>query len=202
MTALDLVKSISGLLSTSTVLILLVFGNFLLQRGDVAVFGVQLPVRIIHTLLGPSLVLINSALLVFPCALYRTGLDASAVTAIQSYQPKWILGPLLNPFYLGPSAIWNSVGYAFLIILWWLGMHSFVYSIGLNADSKWLFGWMALISVLFLALGLGSMLAIQGTWEKIDMSQYRLKWVCGFVGIPVGAFLPPLLLRLGAPRFS
>ena len=200
MNPLYLVKSISGLLFTGTVIILLVFINFLLQRGDASIWGVHLPVRAVHAVLGPVLILINSALLVFLCALFRTKFDLSSVEQIQNYQPKWILGLLINPFYKGNSAFANGVGYAFLIILWWLAMHSFTYSIHLNSDSRWLFAWSSLISVIFLALGLASMLAIQGTWSKIGMDNYRIKWIFGFIGIPIGAFLPPFLLRLGVPK--
>jgi hypothetical protein len=60
------------------------------------------------------------------------------------------------------------------------------------------FGWQTLISVVYLALGPASMVVIQLRWQKFGMS-YTWKWLIGFVGIPIGAFLPPLILRLGLP---
>jgi hypothetical protein len=79
-------------------------------------------------------------------------------------------------------------------------MYSFLYSIGLNkpADTPFLFGWQTLITVLYLALGLGSMIAIQACWNKFGFASYQLKHWLAFLGIAIGAFVPPILLRHGA----
>src|SRR5438477_1523475 len=128
MSPLDLVKNISGLLFTGCTVIVLVFVNFLIGSSQAGVFGTELPTKAVHAVLGPALILINSALVVFLFAFYRTEVDQASLSAIQQYQPKWVLGPILNPFYVGRNPLLNCLGYAFLIILWWLGMHSFAYS--------------------------------------------------------------------------
>jgi hypothetical protein len=128
-------------------------------------------------------------------------LDSSEVAQLQRLQKYKIFGSIFNPFYTAGNPVANAIGYAFLIILWWLGMWSFVYSIGLNqkADGPWFFGWQTLISILFLVLGLASMIAIQACWSKIGFDPYRIKYIIAFPGIAIGAFLPPLLLRHGLP---
>jgi hypothetical protein len=87
----------------------------------------------------------------------------------------------------------------FLIVLWWIGMHSFIYSITLNPDSPLLFAWQVVVSLIYLVLGLASMLVIQLCWSKWGFDPYRTKQLVGFVGIAVGAFGLPVLLHLGAP---
>ena len=201
MNQIELAKGIGALLFTGTVIILLVFVNFLLRKSNATVFGVPIPASTIHAVLGPLLVIVKGALVVFLCALLKTELDSAGIKAIQTTQIKMLFGPLFNPFYVSASNWINGCGYAFLIILWWIGMHSFVYSIHLNPESKWLFGWQMLISAMFLALGLTAMFAIQSIWAKMGLGSYRVKWLCGFIGIPIGAFLPPFLLRLGVPKF-
>jgi hypothetical protein len=86
-------------------------------------------------------------------------------------------------------------------VLWWLGFHSFLYSIEFGGEqpAPFLFGWQILISVVYLALGLASMIVIQLCWQKFGMGSYTWKWLIGFVGIPIGAFLPPIAIRLGLP---
>jgi hypothetical protein len=120
---------------------------------------------------------------------------------LQGLQKYKIFGAILNPFYASGGVLANAVGYAFLIILWWFGMYSFIYSIDLNkaAGSAFLFGWQTLISILYLALGLSSMIAIQACWRKFGFASYELKLWVSFLGIAVGAIMPPILLRHGLP---
>jgi hypothetical protein len=199
MTALDLVKGISALVWVGSSLTVLLFVNFLLRRGT-ALYGIPIAPEWVHAFLGPILLVVNGALLVLLCALHQTPVSDEELQQIRAHQVKFLLGPLCNPFYAGRSRWLNGVGYAFLILLWWLAMHSFLYSINLNTSSRWLFGWQTLISALFLALGYASMIAVQGCWEKFGVSVYAEKWKFGMIGIPIGAFLPPLLLGLGLPK--
>lgn len=172
MTALEIVKGIGGLLWFGAGIIVALFGNFLLRKHfSDSILDIPIPSNWVHAVLGPILLIVNSTLLVFLCALYLTPVDDATLAQIQSTQIKWVFGPLCNPFYLGQYRLFNGCGYAFLIILWWLGMHTFLYSIRLNT-----------------------------CWKKFGFPAYRLKWMFGFIGIPIGAFLPPLLLKLGLPR--
>jgi hypothetical protein len=201
MSPVEIVKGIGALLWFGAGIIFALFVNFLLRRQiSDGILGLPISSSWIHAVLGPVLLVVNGMLLVYLCALYDTRVEKTTIAQIQSTQIKWIFGPLCNPFFLGKYRLLNSCGYAFLIILWWLGMHTFLYSTGLNPQSKWVFGWQTLISVMFLALGLASMLAIQGCWRNFGMADYRLKWIFGSIGIPIGAFLPPILLRLGLPK--
>jgi hypothetical protein len=183
------------------ILIVAIFINFLVRRSDASVIGITLPSRLVHLALGPTLVLLNGVLLVYLCALYQTAASMNEVGSLQRSQKYLHLGFLVNPFYISKNSVITAVGYAFLIFLWWLGMHTFLYSIGLNStNSPFLFGWQILISVLYLSVGLASMFAIQACWQKFGIASYQLKIWAAFVSIPVGAFLPPLLLRLGLPH--
>lgn len=202
MTTDSIGKAISALVTSSTILVVVLFGNFMLRRTDGTVWGVSLPSRSVHFILGPVLVTLNSVLLVYLCALYKMESTPKEITDLRSMQKYHFFGFLANPFYVSKNQAITAVGYAFLIVLWWLGMYTFLYSLGLNVDSPWLFGWQVLISVIYLALGLASMLAIQACWSKFDITVYRWKMWAAFVGIPIGAFLPPLLLRLGIPKIS
>jgi hypothetical protein len=201
MSALGVGKAIAAMISYATILIIVIFANFLLRRTDATVLGVMLPARLAHFILGPVLVLLNAVILVYLCALYKMTLGNSEITQLQHLQKYKFFGSMFNPFYVAGNPAANAIGYAFLITLWWLGMWSFIYSIGLNpeADGPWLFGWQSLISVLFLALGLASMIAIQACWSKIGFDLYRIKYFSGFLGIAIGAFVPPVLLRHGLP---
>jgi hypothetical protein len=204
MTHSDLIRGIGNLLFMGLTLILFVFINFLFRRSNAELMGIPVAANLVHTVLGPLLVIINSILLVFLCALLKTELDPSQLADVQNHQVKWVLGPLLNPFFVSKYSLLNNIGYAFLIILWWLGMHSFIYFIQLNPDgspySKWIFGWQSLINVLYLAVGLASMIAIQTGWQQYGLEIYQAKRYWGFLGILIGAFLPPLLLKLGIPK--
>jgi len=201
MSALAITKAISGIAAFATTMIILVFGNFLLRKADATVLGVAVPSRFVHAVIGPVLVLLNGVLLLYLCALYRTNVAAAEVAQIQHAQQYKLLGALFNPFYISRNAAINAIGYAFLIVLWWLGMHAFLYSIGLNKDSTgpWFFGWQTLITVMYLALGLSSMWAIQACWYKFGIHDYDSKLIAAFLGIPIGAFVPPLVLKLGSP---
>lgn len=201
MTATVIGKGINNIVAFAMVMIIAIFTNFLLRRTDASIIGVTLPSGLIHLVLGPALVFLNSTLLVYLCALYRTTASINEVAGLQRSQKYLYFGFLINPFYISKSTIATAVGYAFLIVLWRLGMHSFLYSLGLNAaDSPLLFGWQVLISVLYLAVGLASMFAIQTCWQKFGMEPYQLKMWAAFIGIIVGAFLPPFLLWLGVPH--
>ena len=200
MTHISLIKGIGNLLFTASTTIVLIFISFLLRKSEAEVLGLPIQSRTVHAVLGSFLILVNACLVVYLIALYASDLGKDQIREIQSYQVKYVLGPLLNPFYLSKSTFINSIGYAFLIILWWLAMHSLTYSINLNQRTPLLFGWQALISVLFFVLGLMSMLAIQGCWAKWGLEAYRWKLNLAFVGIGIGGFLPPILLKLGLPE--
>jgi hypothetical protein len=43
------------------------------------------------------------------------------------------------------------------------------------------------------------MIAIQACWSKIGFDPYRIKYFIGFLGIAIGAFVPPVLLKHGLP---
>ena len=128
-------------------------------------------------------------------------MDNVALAQVQTLQVKWVFGPLCNPFYVGSNSLLTGCGYAFLIVLWWDRDAHIPLFHWPELGSRWLFGWQTLISVMYFALGLASMLAIQACWNKLGMEAYRAKWISGFIGIPIGAFLPPPT-RLGAPVFG
>jgi hypothetical protein len=198
---IDIGRVIIGLLNFATFTIFLLFGNFLLQKSTAKVMGIPLPLRQIHFLLGPVLLLANGALFIFLCALSRSDVSHAEITELQRMQSYRFFGAIFNPFYVSGGRFANAIGYAFLIVLWWLGMYSFYYSIGLNAsaDGPWLFGWQALVSVLYFALGLASMFAIQSCWNKFGPAPYNIKLYVSFLGIAIGAIVPPILLRHGLP---
>jgi len=81
-------------------------------------------------------------------------------------------------------------------------MHCFWFSAQVENQTRFTKAWSYLVGALYLVIGLMSMLAIQGCWTKLGIEQYRLKQIGGFVGIPVGAFLPPLLFRLDFPQYA
>lgn len=201
MTAVSLVRAIMQIIFFATTTIAVIFANFLLRRADTTVAGVMLPARQIHAVLGPVLVLLNALLFVYVCALYKIHTSNVEVAELQSLQKYKVFGAAFNPFYASGGIFANAVGYAFLIILWWFGAYSFVYSIGLNKppDTPFLFGWQTLISILYFALGIASMIAIQACWQKFGFASYQLKLWVSFVGIAIGALLPPILLRQGLP---
>lgn len=194
------IQAISGLLFFGMSTIILIFINFVLRRGHSAIFGIPIPASKVHIVLGPLLVLINAALFVYLCAFVSTTLTPHQILRVQSYQPKFLLGPILNPYFLGKTVFLNNIGMAFLIVLWWLGMHSFIYSLELEQFSPLRFGWQSLISVLYLSLGLASIIAIQMCWIKWGFGSYKDKWLFSFFGIAIGAFGPPYLLKLGIPK--
>ena len=135
MTSVDIVKAIGGLLWTGMGIVFVLFVNFLIRRSNPdGVFGIPLPGQWVHAAFGPILVAVNGALLVFFCALLQTPVDNVALAQVQTLQVKWVFGPLCNPFYVGSNSLLTGCGYAFLIVLWWIGMHTFLYSIGLNSD--------------------------------------------------------------------
>lgn len=203
MNAEQIGKAINDIVASATIMILLIFMNFLLRRSQASIFGVTLPSRYIHLGLGPILVLLNSVLLIYLCALYRSDASDGEIISVQQSQKYMFLGFLFNPFYVSKNNILTGMGYAFLIFLWWIGMHSFWYSIGLNSnESPFLFGWQVLVNVLYLAVGLASMFAMQACWQKFGITQYQVKIWAAFVGIAAGALLPPIILGLGLPRFS
>jgi hypothetical protein len=101
-TAVDITKGITGIITTAMTVIAVLFVNFLARRGNSAVFGVVIPTRLVHFLLGPVLVVLNGALLLFLCALYQTA-DNTDVAGVQQQNKYVILGFLANPFYVGRS---------------------------------------------------------------------------------------------------
>ena len=199
MDAVDIDRAIMGALFSAACTIVAVFVNLASGKAETSVLGVGLPARQVHFVLGSFLVLLNAYVFVCLCALYRVHVGSNQLAHLQDLSQYKILGPLFNPFYTSDKIFAKAVaalGYAFLIILWWLGFYSFSYSVGPNesADSPFLFGWRMLISILYLVLGLLSMLAIQQCWRKFDFASYQLKWLVGFLGILIGASVPPLIL--------
>jgi hypothetical protein len=199
----NLIHTISGLLLTGSSLAIVVFVNLILRKRDIQIsgFGISMPTEQVYIIFGPMILLINSTLFIFLCALYKHDLNQEEMAIVTSYQPIPLTGPLFNPFFISANIYINSMGYAFLIVLWWIAMHSFWYSIDLNTGTPFVFAYRWFITCLFLALGLMSMLAIQQCWYKFGFDDFKIKWVCGFIGIPIGGFLLPFLLKLGAPTF-
>ena len=191
-------KNITGLLTTSMTLLVLLFVNVLLGKNTASIFGFAVPTSSVHFVLGPTLLLLNAAILYYLLVLFFMQIDPSSTEAIaiREMNPMWVLGPLVNPLYISGYKFINGIGYGFLIVLWWLGMHSFWMSINMNTLSPSILAWNYLIGGMFLVLGLASMLVIQSLFSKFGMELYRLKWMCSFIGILVGAGVPPLILQL------
>jgi hypothetical protein len=156
-----LAKTTVSIVSTALCTIMGMFINFLVRKGDGTVLGLTLPTESIHFILGPFLLILNSALVIFLFALYAIDITEEQLRAIKAQEAWFFFGPICNPFYIGRLSAMNNIGYAFIIVLWWLGMHSFLYSIEQNASQPLLYGWQILFSVLFLALGLVAMWGIQ-----------------------------------------
>ena len=198
-------QTITSLLFFAITSTFMIFVNFVLRKEQ-AIIGIPVSPRKVHLILGPLIVLINSGLFVCLCALASSKLTPEQIFEIQSYQPKIpgglgrLLRPLINPYYLGFNNFLNNISMAFLIVLWWLGMHSFVYSLELEKYSPVRFGWQSLITLLYLSLGLASMIAIQICWVQWGFDAYKSKWAFSFLGIAIGAFGLPAFLNLGFPK--
>lgn len=197
----SLIKSIAGVTWVAVAGILLIFANLVIGKRDGSLFGFNLPTQKIHLVLGPVLIILTAALVIMLFALTRFQLSEEQLTLAKEHQVLFILGPLANPFYRSDSAFVSNMGYAFLIVMWWLGMHSFTYSIGQESPTPLLYGWQVLFGIVFLALGLAAMLGIQVCWHTLGMEEYRGKLQWSFLGIVIGAFLPPYLFNLGLPQF-
>jgi hypothetical protein len=191
-----LLRNVSGLLLTSIILILGLFINFVRNQDVATIFGFNLPSQTLHLALGPILLLINCAILYFMMVLFLMPINAEQVIQMQNLNPMWLLGPIVNPLYVSNFSVVNSFGYAVLIILWWLAMHTFWFSIRLNSSSPFIAAWDLLFGGLFLLLGLSSMIVVQSLFYKLGLDYYQLKIRFSFVGIAIGAFLPPFILGI------
>jgi hypothetical protein len=196
----DIISSISGLIFTGMLLVFGLFVNLVFGKSSGSVLGTSIPFEYVRIALGPVIVITNAALFLFLGALSRLHLTAAEISYAQSYQVWWILGPLFNPFYVSNYPVINAVGYAFLIILWWIGVYTFLYSVDINADSPFYDSWKLMVSAIYLCLGLMSMVAIQRCWMRFGFGAYTLKWKFALVGIVAGMTLPPLLSGRGIPR--
>lgn len=189
-------KNITGLITTGSTLVIFLFINMILRRLDVSIFGFALPTTSVHFVLGPVLIFVNAAILYFLLVLWFSDIPASGkvVELIKGFNPLGVLGPLINPFFVGKYELINAIGYAFCIILWWLGMHSFWMSTQLNAPSPSILAWNVLVGGIYLVIGLASMAAIQSIFVRFGLDLYKTKWFCAFLGIGIGAIIPRLMI--------
>lgn len=210
MNAQLITSNIGGLLATGFLTIALMFINFLSRRGDLPnkiqwlfrkladvprFFGAATSDAMLHYILGTFVCIITAFVVVHLAALYASRVDSEALKEIQSQQVWLFLGSIFNPFYVDKNGFVNSIGYAFLIVLWWFGMYSVTFAYRLGNRTPFSFGWHALLSVIYFAIGLAAMIGIQSCWNKFGIETYRSKLLFSFIGIAVGALLPPFLLK-------
>lgn len=202
MDVLTMTNYASGLVLAAFCVCLLLFVNFYLRRSEIDLLGVRLPAQIVHLVLGPILITINMLVLVFLLGVLNSDITKSELTDLQATEFIKFTGPLFNPFYLSGKPWVDAVGYAFLIVLWWIGMHTFYQSVKLNDPSPLLASWNTVASGLYLVCGLASMLVIQGCFRQFGYEDYRLKHYFAFVGIAFGAFVPQALLTRSGVGFA
>jgi hypothetical protein len=196
----NLVASIGGLIGWGAVLVFASFLSLAFKKTDINLIGVTISAESAHLILGPLLVIVNTAVFMMTAILSRLTISPDDLKQLQSKHILEYLGPILNPFFVSDNQIINSLGYMFLIVLWWIGQYTFLYSVELNLDSPFLYAWKLLISALYLAIGLISMLMIQQCWINFGMAAYKTKYYVGFLGIIIGAGLPPVLTGRGFPK--
>ena len=82
------------------------------------------------------------------------------------------------------SYITDNLGLALLLLLWWLGFHTGFF---LHRGTKQ--AWISnLLSVIYLVLGLTSMVLIMLLMAKVNSETIIIKQILLFVAIPIGAF--------------
>jgi hypothetical protein len=202
MGSIEVLRAVCWLMFGCMVMAAAMFAAFLIQRSDSGLLGDAFPAKTIYIGLGSAMLIVNSGLLFFLVALVMTKVDVAQLEELKLYQPGWVPASLVNPFFIGSNAITDTLGHSIVVFVWWLGMHAFVYAIGLNEESRWMSAWLALAFAIYSGLGPAIMLALLAAWSKLGLDAYRIRWLCGLAAIPVSAVLPPILFRLGLPRFS
>jgi hypothetical protein len=199
---IEILRTVCWLMVLCIAMAATMFGAFLVQRAGSTLLGGVFPARSVYVGLGIAMIVVNGALLFFLIALATTKIDAAQFEEIRRYQPGWIPASIANPFFMGSNPVLGTLGHAVVVFVWWLGMHAFVYAIGLNGESRWMAAWLALAFALYSGLGPAILLALLAGWSKLGLAEYRIRWLCGLAAIPISAVLPPVLFRLGLPRLS
>jgi hypothetical protein len=199
---IEILRAVCWLMVLCIAMAATMFGAFLVQRAGSTLLGDQFPTRTVYVGLGFAMIVVNSGLLFFLIALVTTKIDAAQFEEIRRYQPGWFPASIANPFFMGSNPVLDTLGHSIVVFVWWLGMHAFVYAIGLNEDSRWMSAWLALAFALYSGLGPAIMLALLAGWSKLGLAEYKVRWLLGLTAIPISAVLPPVLFRLGLPRFS
>lgn len=112
------------------------------------------------------------------------------VAGTKAEQAKFLIN--IHPWIFNPFAetssflsyVTDNLGLALLLLLWWLGFHTGFF---LHRDTK--HAWVSiLLSVIYLVLGLTSMVLIMLFMIKVNGQTIIIKQVLLFIFIPIGAF--------------
>lgn len=79
-------------------LCLLLFLNFILRRSDVDLFSLRVPAGMIHLILGPILIAVNMAILVFFLGVSLSDVTKEELLELRSTEVLGVFGPLSIPF--------------------------------------------------------------------------------------------------------
>jgi hypothetical protein len=112
------------------------------------------------------------------------------VAGSKTEQAKFLIN--IHPWVFNPFAetsgflsyITDNLGLALLLLLWWLGFHTGFF-LHRGANKAWIGN---LLSILYLILGLTSMVLIMLFMAKVNSDTFLIKQILLFVAIPIGAF--------------
>ncbi len=95
----------------------------------------------------------------------------------------WVFNPFAETSGV-LSYVTDNLGLALLLLLWWLGFHTGFY---LHRGTKQV--WIGnLLSVIYVVLGLTSMVLIMLFMSKVNRETFLIKQILLFVAMPIGAF--------------
>ncbi|TYA66008.1 hypothetical protein [Seonamhaeicola marinus] len=117
------------------------------------------------------------------------GAETFELARIMLNKHPWIFNPF-SEFESITSLIFDNLGYALLIVIWWMG-NAIAYKLMFKQGRKIKLVGTGLAG-LYLVFGLSSMAMIQAISEKVTYSS--LKLITPFVGIVIGAVLFSALL--------
>lgn len=112
------------------------------------------------------------------------------VAGMKMEQAKFLINT--HPWFFNPFAetsgflsyVTDNLGLALLLLLWWLGFHTGFF-LPRNTKQTWVNN---LLSMIYLVLGLTSMVFIMVFMAKVNSETIIIKQILLFVAIPIGAF--------------
>jgi hypothetical protein len=112
------------------------------------------------------------------------------VAGTKAEQAKFLTN--IHPWVFNPFAetsgflsyVTDNLGLALLLLLWWFGFHTGFF-LHRNTKQAWISN---LLSIIYLLLGLTSMVLIMAFMAKVNSETVIIKEILLFVAIPIGAF--------------